>query len=265
MNYFIPSWYEDENSWNEKSQLWFRQENKFEFDDVVNYLRIFNKSGINNQLLLTSYFPGLRHYLHRQRLTGISVHSLFDDLQGIPDDFENIPLNYRDIDWPAGTDFVYNAFQIFIYQNGKMVQRLAQGIDGNIIYIEELNNSGQVKRKLLFDDRGFISRDDRLTPEGWKQDYLAPDGSVAFSVYPDDRVLVVDSQKSHTKQTIYNNLSELIQEKLAQYIKNITKNDMVFLSLDNFQSQILGKTLVNKEVEYVLSVFFQIDCGLIIN
>ncbi|MBZ2049253.1 accessory Sec system glycosyltransferase Asp1, partial [Streptococcus sanguinis] len=96
MYYFIPAWYGKERPWHADLTPWYFSHFKLEFDDTFNQIRLMNRQGIPAQVLLLSYQPHLRYFLHRQGILEAQVDSLFDELQ----DFHEIRsqvLQVRDI------------------------------------------------------------------------------------------------------------------------------------------------------------------------
>ena len=51
MYYFLPAWYRGDQSWNSREQVWFRQ-SQHGFDDTINQVRMFTRSGQPSALLV---------------------------------------------------------------------------------------------------------------------------------------------------------------------------------------------------------------------
>ena len=83
MLYFIPAWYlQDE--WKENEQLWYRRRMQTETDDTVKQIQLFQRNSVcEYQILLLSYAPNLRHFLHRQSIFRVPCWSVFDAIQEV--------------------------------------------------------------------------------------------------------------------------------------------------------------------------------------
>ena len=81
MLYFIPSWYST-NEWKEKEQFWYKRRMQTEMDDTVKQIQLFNRNDICDfQILLLSFAPNFRHFLHRQSVFRAPYWSCFDAIQ----------------------------------------------------------------------------------------------------------------------------------------------------------------------------------------
>lgn len=89
MLYFIPAWYENDQ-WCEHEQCWQERRMHTEFDDTVKHIQLFHRNHPHPyQILLLSYAPNFRHFLHRQSVYHAPYWSCFDAIQEIhgDDDF----------------------------------------------------------------------------------------------------------------------------------------------------------------------------------
>ena len=83
MLYFIPAWYL-ENEWKEDEQFWYRRRMKTETDDTVKQIQLFQRNSIcEYKILLLSYAPNFRHFLHRQSAFRVPYWSVFDAIQEV--------------------------------------------------------------------------------------------------------------------------------------------------------------------------------------
>ena len=156
MYYFIPAWYGKERPWHADLTPWYFSHFKLEFDDTFNQIRLMQRQGIPAQVLLLSYQPHLRYFLHRQGILEAQVDSLFDELQ----DFHEIRpqvLQVRDIEWEEDCEFVYSPFTILVLRNGKPYAQVEHGIEGFISTIQYFKENGLLSANYLMDDRGLVS------------------------------------------------------------------------------------------------------------
>ena len=155
MYYFIPAWYGKERPW---LPIWYLGifHFKLEFDDTFNQIRLTQRQGIPAQVLLLSYQPHLRYFLHRQGILEAPVYSLFDELQ----DFHEIRpqvLQVRDIEWEEDCgEFVYSPFTILVLRNGKPYAQVEHGIEGFISTIQYFKEDRLLSANYLMDDRGLV-------------------------------------------------------------------------------------------------------------
>lgn len=83
MLYFIPAWYK-ENSWSENERAWYRPKQVSEFDDTVKQIQLFARNHVYEySILLLSFAPNFRHFLHRQGIYHAPYWSCFDAMQGV--------------------------------------------------------------------------------------------------------------------------------------------------------------------------------------
>ena len=155
MLYFIPAWYL-ENSWREDEQFWYRRRTKSETDDTVKQIRLFQRNSIcEYKILLLSHAPNLRHFLHRQGIFRVPYWSVFDAIQEVRRKKQAV-LSFHNLAWPEDTEFLYTPFSILAKRNHKRYANIEFGEYGNPIQID-LYQNGEISRKNIYDDRGFIS------------------------------------------------------------------------------------------------------------
>ena len=155
MFYFVPSWYDNHLKWSVYNPYWFRVYERMEFDDTVNHLKIFQQNKEETGILLLTYNPQLRYFLHRQGLFGIPYWSLFDDIQNI-ERYETQSIDYQTLDWPEGTDFVFTPFAVVALKDKIPFATIHFAENGNLLQIE-YHKAGVLEKVYIFDDRGFLS------------------------------------------------------------------------------------------------------------
>ena len=191
MLYFIPAWYQ-KNEWNENEQNWYARRTHSEFDDTVKHIQLFHRSGAYPfQLMLLSFAPNFRHFLHRQSVFHAPYWSCFDAIQEIRRKKVRM-LSFHNLNWPAHIEFVYTPFVVMAQLNGEKYAQIEFGEDGNPIQIDMYQN-GQIQRRNIYDDRGFVAStilyeaakplyQDYLTEKGiWKMRYFYSDGHVEIN------------------------------------------------------------------------------------
>lgn len=222
MYYFIPAWYGKERPWHADLIPWYFSHFKLEFDDTFNQIRLMNRQGIPAQVLLLSYQPHLRYFLHRQGILEAQVDSLFDELQ----DFHEIRsqvLQVRDIEWEEDCEFVYSPFTILVLKNGKPYAQVEHGIEGFISTIQYFKEDGLLSANYLMDDRGLVSSVIYYeNGQALYQDYLNPKGLWQFREHlqDDGRIEVNPIFAFRFQKEAYRDMGDLIAEffekKIAQ-------------------------------------------------
>ncbi|HEL1673832.1 TPA: accessory Sec system protein Asp1 [Streptococcus suis] len=230
-HYFIPSWYPEHRTWYDNTNSWYNMWATARFDDTINQLRMFETAGEENQLLVLNYMPNLRYYKHRYDLFEVDTWSVFDQLQGIGD-FQGSVIDYLDFDWPKGIEFVNSPFLVMAFLNGERYAHIEFGESGQVIWFDFFQQ-GSLTKKLVFDDRGFISSIVYYeNGQSLHQDYLGLDGQWRVREYFDNGRVEVNQHlaKSISEQQIYENMEELVQERLSYYLKSDIEPATIFLT-----------------------------------
>ena len=265
MLYFIPAWYQ-ENSWHENEQIWYTRRMHTEFDDTVKQVQLFNRNATAPfSLLLLSYAPNLRHFLHRQGVFHVTYWSLFDAIQQV-DRRQIFMLSFRNLSWPEGVEFIYSPFSIVANVRGEKYAQIEFGEDGNPIRVDMFQNE-QIIRSNIYDDRGFLSATtvyregkpftrDYLTPEGiWKLRYFHADGHVEIN--PAHREYVIHYENvDHAydfRALSYPNMDEAIREVLEAFVECTGAEDVFCIAMHERHMSVLEKTLNNHKK--ILSFF----------
>ena len=106
MYYFVPAWYGSTRQWHVDLTPWYYSHFKLEFDDTFNQIRLFQRQGIPSRLLVLSYQPHLRYFLHRHGVLETEVYSIFDDMQNLCNPHTQV-LNIRDIEWDNDLSLIH--------------------------------------------------------------------------------------------------------------------------------------------------------------
>ena len=257
MYYFIPAWYGSTRQWHADLIPWYYSNFRFEFDDTFNQIRLFQRQGIQSRLLVLAYQPHLRYFLHRHGVLETEVYSIFDDLQDFHDLHTQV-LNIRDIEWDSDCQFLYSPFAIIVQKNGKKYAKVEHGVEGFISDIQYFDDSGQISKHYIMDDRGFVSSViyfDNGQPT--YQDYLDPKGIWRFREYLNEggRLEVNPIFGYRFKQLYYTDMSQLIAEYFDKYLqKKQEKQDIFIIPSHSNHDQFLLSCLPSDTVK-ILSLF----------
>lgn len=126
MLYFIPAWYL-KNDWKEDEQFWYRRRMKTETDDTVKQVQLFQRNLIyENKILLLSYAPNFRHFLHRQSVFRVPYWSVFDAIQEVGRKKQAV-LSFHNLKWPRDIEFIYTPFSIIAMLNHERYAKIEFG------------------------------------------------------------------------------------------------------------------------------------------
>lgn len=231
MYYFIPAWYGSERRWHADLIPWYDSYFRFEFDDTLNQIRLFQKQELQAKLLVLSYQPHLRYFLHRQGVLETEVYSIFDDLQDFHDLHTQV-LNLRDIEWDSDCQFLYSPFTIIVQKNGIKYAQIEHGVEGFISDIRYFDPNGQMSKRYIMDDRGFVSSVIYFEDgQAIYQDYLDPKGIWRFREHLNEgrRVEVNPIFGYRFKQLYYTDMSQLIAEYFDKYLQKKQKKQDIFI------------------------------------
>ena len=186
MLYFIPAWYQ-QNNWCENEQNWYSRRMRTEFDDTVKHIQLFHRSqAYPFKVMLLSFAPNFRHFLHRQSVFRAPYWSCFDAIQEIRRK-KVMTFSFHNLNWPQNIEFIYSPFVMIAQLHGEKYAQVEFGEDGNLIQVDMYQN-GQISRRNIYDDRGFVSSSiryesgvpmyqDYLTDKGvWKMRHFLGDG-----------------------------------------------------------------------------------------
>ena len=264
MLYFIPAWYlKDE--WKEDEQFWYRRRMKTETDDTVKQIQLFQRNSIcEYKILLLSYAPNFRHFLHRQSAFRVPYWSVFDAIQEVGRKKQAV-LSFHNLNWPGDIEFIYTPFSVMAMLNGERYAKIEFGEYGNPIQVD-LYRNGQISRKNIYDDRGFISctsvyengrkaYDQYLTEKGvWKLCHFA-DGHVAVNPRSSQyliRTPKTEKQVSFLKNT-YQSMEEVIEEVFGTALETTQAGDIFCAAAHQQHLALLDRLLAGRKICY--SVF----------
>lgn len=266
MLYFIPAWYLKDD-WKEDEQFWYSRRMKTETDDTVKQIQLFQRNPIyENKILLLSYAPNFRHFLHRQSAFRVPYWSVFDAIQEVRRKRQAI-LSFHNLNWPKNIEFVYTPFSIIAMLNGERYANMEFGEYGNLIQVD-LYQSGQISRKNVYDDRGFIScttvyengsrvYDQYLTDKGvWKLCHFA-DGHVV--VNPRRKQYLIRTPRGEDQvpflKSVYRSMEEVIEEVFASALQTTQDTDIFCAAAHGQHLPLLDRLLAGRKT--IFSVFQQ--------
>lgn len=258
MLYFIPAWYL-KNEWKEDEQFWYRRRMKTETDDTVKQIQLFQRNTIcEYKILLLSYAPNFRHFLHRQSAFRVPYWSVFDAIQEVRRKKQAV-LSFHNLNWPKDIEFIYTPFSIIAMLNHERYAKIEFGEYGNLIQVD-LYRNGQLNRKNIYDDRGFISctsvyengskaYDQYLTEKGvWKLCHFA-DGHVAVNPRSNQYLIHMprtERQIPFSKST-YGSMEEVIEEVFGAALGTMQIEDIFCAAVHQQHLELLDRLLSGRK------------------
>ncbi len=262
MLYFIPAWYQL-NKWCETEQKWYSLRDRTEFDDTVKQVQLFHRGGFYPfQILLLSYAPNFRHFLHRQGVYHAPYWSCFDAIQEVRRR-KIMTFSFHNLNWPPHVEFIYTMFVVVAMYKGEKYAQMEFGEDGNLIQIDMYQN-GKLQRRNLYDDRGFVSAtilfeegkqlyQDYLTEKGvWKLREYA-DGHVEINPkYPHFLIQFPGQEESLVpfKHSSYACMGDVVEEVLKAYVGYTAEEDIFCAAMHELHAKILDRVLRNTRLIY---------------
>ena len=265
MLYLIPAWYKL-NTWDENEQCWYARRQKSEYDDTVKQVQLFHRNKIwPYRIIVLSYVPNFRHFLHRQSIFRARYWSCFDAMCEITKRKASV-FSFRSVAWPEGVEFEYTPFAIIAYMDGVKCAQIEMGEDGNMIRIDMFSD-GHCIRRNIYDDRGFVSgsivyRDDReiyqdyLMENGiWKLRRFFDDGHVEINPKAPNFLLMYKGKEYRIKyeKMRYDSIEDVIKEVFSEYISLTDDNDIFCVAMHERHIKVVDDALVGKKL--ILSFF----------
>nr|WP_263314632.1 accessory Sec system protein Asp1 [Mammaliicoccus sp. Marseille-Q6498] len=257
MKHFIPAWYSKSNDswWEDRRIPFYTQRFDTEFDDMVSLMNIYKKNNVQFDFILLNYFPGLRTFLHRNNLFEARYWSLFDEIQGFNHKAPQA-IDYRDLQWPEGTEFVFTPFLIKCITGSNSYTNIHFNQEGYLIWLEDFEKNKKIRR-YIFDDRGWLSSIKVYDNQGLanEQYYLTIDGEFILTENLKSGDITISEKYQHRfKRVHYNEMSQLIEELFTEYCKlKFSTDDRTIVAADERHNGIITKNLIQDT--FCFSVF----------
>lgn len=184
--------------------------------------------------------------------------SVFDAIQEVQRKKQAV-LSFHNLNWPKDIEFIYTPFSIVAMLNKEKYALIEFGEYGNLIQVN-LYRDGQISRKNIYDDRGFISctsvyengskaYDQYLTEKGvWKLCHFA-DGHVAVNPRSNQyliRTPKIQKQVPFSKNT-YGSMEEVIEEVFKKALETTRHADMFCAAVHPQHLGLLGRLLAGRK------------------
>lgn len=259
MLHFIPAWYQ-QNNWCENEQYWYARRTRTEFDDTVKHIQLFHRSKVFPfQIMLLSFAPNFRHFLHRQSVFHAPYWSCFDAIQEVKRK-KVMMFSFHNLNWPPNIEFIYSPFALVAMLHGEKYAQVEFGEDGNLIQVD-IYQKEKIQRRNIYDDRGFVSStivfeeekpvyQDYLTDKGvWKLREYKGDGHVEVNPKCSTYLLENNSEsfvKTFSKVS-YEGMEQIISEVLSAYLELLDNEDIFCMAMHELHTETLKHTLKDKK------------------
>ncbi|EHE7496326.1 accessory Sec system protein Asp1 [Staphylococcus pseudintermedius] len=242
MKHFIPAWYTTDDWWRSQALPFHRTLKVNEFDELISLMNIHLKNKAPFEMMVLNYSPNLRLFLHRQELFEATYWSLFDEIQGFTHQTPR-PKDYRQFNWPNGTEFVHSLFLIRALTGPDMYSEIQFSQEGYLLWIETFEKGVQ-KNRCIFDDRGFISSFLSCDAHGQFAEhyYMTANGDW---IMKEDLLLggvTIHPDYAHRfKYAYYDNMPALIDEYINHYKTKISSKDVIITASDVRHNPIISR------------------------
>ncbi|WP_251547625.1 accessory Sec system protein Asp1 [Limosilactobacillus caecicola] len=222
MNYLVPAWHDLQIDWSYSTP-------HLRFDDAASHVRTLQDGGEKTGVLITDYQPQITTKLSQMSLMPDDYFAVFDYLQGI-EGLDGQVVDYMDFPWPEDAYFDFTNFRIFVIVDDKPYAQVTFDVQGKMLSINYLAGPDQ-NTQLLFDSRGFISRQE--SPD--EMTYFSSAGVWRFKVSKQDgRVTINAAVNDFCQHNQYANLQSLIDEVINQhFLTTLHQDDRLIVTLDD--------------------------------
>ncbi|KIX91594.1 hypothetical protein TP70_01530 [Staphylococcus microti] len=229
MKYFIPAWYPEQHWWQNRAD-----QQATAFDDMISLMSMHHQNEQPFQLLVLNYTPNLRTFLHRYELFDAAYWSVFDEIQGFTHQTPQA-VDYRQLDWPEGTEFLYLPSMIRALMPDDMHADIYFSQDGYMSRIAVFQSAVQ-QYCYIIDDRGYVSQIAYYDEQGTttKQQYLTQEGDWILEVQlSDGKVRVNPQYQTHFVESYYPSMEAVIKEYLIHYRdQEMAQPDAIVIAAD---------------------------------
>lgn len=257
MKYFIPAWYSTHHWWESTAEPFFYKYEVTAFDDMISLMSMHRQNQQPCELLVLNYMPNLRMFLHRHELYDTSYWSVFDAIQGFTDKTPKA-IDYRQLDWPEGTEFLYLPYMIRALMPDNQHANIHLSEEGYVIWLEVFQTN-MLHYRYIFDDRGYVSSliyfDD--AGQAYKQYYMTYTGDWVLQENLLDQTVMVNPQYQQNFEHIqYPTMEAIIFEYLARYRESmVAAGDAIIIAADHRHNEQIAQIFLNQTL--CVSVFHQ--------
>lgn len=241
MKYFIPAWYSQQPMWHSEIE---ETSSTTAFDDMISLMSMHHQNEQPFQLIVLNYKPNLRTFLHRYELFDTTYWSVFDEIQGFQHATPKA-VDYRQLDWPKGTEFIYLPAMIRALMPDDRYANIRFSQEGYVSSIDVYQSETKQYRYIV-DDRGFVSRIDFYNKVGThvKQQYLTHTGDWILEVeISSGEVTVHAPYQSMFSQSHYPSMETVIFEYVTSYRnRTFEQQDVVVIAADVRHNEALAQT-----------------------
>lgn len=248
MKYFIPAWYSETVWWHDCNEPFYSKSKQSEFDDIVSMMNMHQKIGEDHRLIVLNYNSSLRLFLHRNQLMNTNYWSLFDALQGF-DAVTPKPLDYREMEWPRETEFVHTSFIVKAFYKDTET-KIYYNQEGYLVWMDHYHQE-QLLKRLVFDDRGYLSSIVDFTGESTLIHYLNAQGIIIMTENTVTNMVEIKADFHKFDRKLYTSMDELIAYQLSKL--TFSEDDHFIVAADKRHNQLIARSISSERMTF--SVF----------
>ncbi|MCS4487342.1 accessory Sec system protein Asp1 [Staphylococcus americanisciuri] len=257
MKFFIPAWYSSRHWWESKAEPFYYKHKETAFDDIISLMSMHRQNKQPYALIVLNYTPDLRTFLHRYDLFDTSYWSVFDHIQGFKHKTPTA-LDYRQLDWPTGTEFLYLQNMVRALMPDERYANIHFSEEGYVVWIEIFHQEIQCYR-YIFDDRGYFSSIVYFNEAGQaeRQQYMMYTGDWILEEDLIEQTVIVNPQYQDAfSASTYATMEAIIFEYLAHYEETMmSQEDCLIVAADHRHNTRISETFTQQSL--CLSVFHQ--------
>lgn len=206
------------------------------------------KIGEDRRLIVLNYDSSLRLFLHRNQLMNTNYWSLFDALQGF-DAVTPKLLDYREMQWPRETEFVHTSFIVKAFYKDTET-KIYYNQEGYLVWMERYHQE-QLLKRLVFDDRGYLSSIVDFTGESTLIHYLNAQGIIIMTENTATTMVEIKADFHKFDRKLYTSMDELIAYQLSKLV--FAEDDHFIVAADNRHNQLIARSISSERMTF--SVF----------
>lgn len=236
---FVSSWYSGNEKWHANESPWYRPGDAYAFDDTINQIRMFRAASEPVQLMSLAYAPGLRMFLHRQKLYPMEVWNLYDEMQGIAVRKLGV-ISWQSLEWPRNLLWRYTPFAMVGFLGRERYAELSFGENGNLVRVDYYSHE-RVRRCDFYDDRGFRSSSIYCDESGnEQQEYCDEDGTPQFlEDKGSGHVTILPAASGRFCRKIYESADQMMEEILRRHFLDMDPETTVVVAANQVHNQMI--------------------------
>ena len=239
---------------------WNLETTDFDRDGMLYVSRLFEKYGIDNQIILTNYQPFMQHYAQYFGVEMKQLFSTFDLMQDIQKTAGH-PIGVQDLLYSPDIEKVFGNQELFLVKGNQLYGKVFFNMFGFVdsaVYFEE-----NKRRVEIYDERGFIAQkvyyeDERLV----KREYFNETATLTISEYlgENGKVVFEGGHRGEFDQKEYKNINMVLSEIIEKVVKTMNfQQDKLVLGISSDLLEIVDSMTKKEDFIYLISDINDLD------